>query len=82
MEECAACDDKGRRCRAKNQVSVGFSMEATPRAPSPRVCARKGMAQNRLGMTVSSQNGVWPHGRTQPMKGEQEKDSCVRGFFV
>lgn len=57
-------------------------MEVTPWAPSPRVCARKGMAQNRLGMTVAPQNGVWPHGRTQPMKGEQEKDSCVRGFFV
>lgn len=33
-------------------------------------------------MTVASPNGVWPHGSTQPVKGEQEKDSCVRGLFV
>lgn len=66
----------------KIRLSVGFSIENPPQACSLRVCARKGMAENRLGMTVAPLNGVWPHGSTQPMKGEQEEDSCVRGFFV
>lgn len=43
------CDDKGR-CKAKNQVSVGFSTENPPQTHPLRVCARKGMAENRLGM--------------------------------
>lgn len=77
------CDDKGRRCSAKNQVSVGCCTENHPQTHPLRVCAREGMAERRLGwMAVASQNGVWPHGSTQPMKGEQEKDSCVRGFLV
>lgn len=44
------CDDKGRRCSTKNQVSVGFSTENSSQTHPLGVCARRGKAEKRLGM--------------------------------
>lgn len=49
-EGMCTCDDKGKKWRAKNEVSVGFSTENPPWIHPLRVCARRGMAENRLGM--------------------------------
>lgn len=60
---------KGRRqCRAKKRVRVGFETAKPPHTHSTRSFPKKGIADNKLVITVAAQQDICPHGRTYPKK--------------
>lgn len=52
------------KCRAKNRVRVGLSIENPPHNHVVKMVPRYGIAVRRLVITVAAQNDICPHGKT------------------
>ena len=57
-----------KKWRAKNRVRVALSTAKPPHSQYIISEPRKGMAENRLVITVAPQNDICPQGRTYPKK--------------
>jgi hypothetical protein len=56
------------KCREKNRFKVGWDTEKFPHSHCTRSPPTRGIAENRLVITVAPQNDICPQGRTYPRK--------------
>lgn len=65
------------KCRVKNRVKVALSIENPPQIQITRLDPIKGIAENKLVITVAPQNDICPQGSTYPRKAVAIKISKI-----